>query len=369
MKVLALYLPQFHEIPENNEWWGKGYTEWDAVKNAKEYYIGHQQPMVPLNHNYYDLSDETARTWKWQADLAKKFGVYGFCIYHYWFKTGEQLLEKPMEILLKHKEINVNYCICWANETWRRTWYGVKKEILKEQEYGEEDEWTNHFYYLLNFFRDKRYILIDNKPVVCIYRTYEITKLKNMVETWNRLARENGFSGVYIISGNIGGMIDKRYDAIDAYYNYEPGYTYMHNVSFFNKIPINFAKVYKKIYNQFAENKKFERIMASKIIYDNNTKRIHQGGKKCYLGTFTRYDDTPRRQNKGAVYDGTVEEFAANLKKISNVLKINNRRDDFVFVTAWNEWGEGAYLEPDEAHGYAYLEALKSVVEDVDSEE
>ena len=203
MKILALYLPQFHEIPENNRWWGKGYTEWVAVKNAKKYYTDHYQPVVPLQNNYYDLSDETGSVWKWQADLARKYKVYGFCIYHYWFSTGNQLLEKPMEVLLAHPEIDIRYCICWANETWKRTWYSNKKEILKLQEYGTEKDWEEHFKYLVRFFKDKRYIKVDNKPMINIYHSSEIKELSAMRKLWDELAIREGFSGVYIVAGNV----------------------------------------------------------------------------------------------------------------------------------------------------------------------
>ena len=146
-----MYLPQYHEIEENNKWWEPGYTEWTAVKRAKLLDKAHKQPRVPLNDNYYDLSDETGSVWMWQANLAKEYGVYGFCIYHYWFK-GKQLLEKPMEILLLHPEIDINYTICWANETWTKTWYGLETEILMKQEYGEQADWDKHFEYLCRFF-------------------------------------------------------------------------------------------------------------------------------------------------------------------------------------------------------------------------
>ena len=181
VKILALYLPQFHSIPENDKWWGNGYTEWTAVKNAKPLFANHYQPRIPLDNNYYDLSNNSGKTWFWQAELARKFGIYGFCIYHYWFE-GKQLLERPMEILRDHKEMDINYCICWANETWSRNWYAQERTVLLEQRYGDESAWIKHFEYLNTFFRDKRYIKIDNKPVINIYHSQEITCLKEMLE-------------------------------------------------------------------------------------------------------------------------------------------------------------------------------------------
>ena len=133
MKPLALYLPQFHTFPENDEWWGKGYTEWTAVRKAKPLFEGHRQPRIPQNENYYDLDNDGVKTLRWQADLAKKYGIYGFCFYQYWFNS-KQLMEKPMETLRDNPDIDMNYCVCWANESWTRTWYGLQNEVLMAQE-------------------------------------------------------------------------------------------------------------------------------------------------------------------------------------------------------------------------------------------
>ena len=150
IKVVAFYLPQFHTIPENDEWWGKGFTEWVNVKKAKPIFKGHRQPRVPLNDNYYDLSQ--TETIRWQADLANKYGVYGFCFYHYWF-DGKLLLEKPAELLLEHKDIPLRFCFSWANEPWARTWDGKQHQILMPQSYGEKKDWQRHFDYLLPFLK------------------------------------------------------------------------------------------------------------------------------------------------------------------------------------------------------------------------
>ena len=163
MRVMALYLPQYHCFKENDEWWGKGYTEWTAVKRGKPLFKNHVQPRVPLNGNYYDLDKEGLDTLRWQAKLAKEHGIYGFSIYQYYFK-GHKLMQRPMEILIENPDIDINYCICWANETWTRTWYGLESEVLIEQEYGDEKDWGEHFDYCLRFFKDERYIKIDNKP-------------------------------------------------------------------------------------------------------------------------------------------------------------------------------------------------------------
>ncbi len=362
MKIIAMYLPQFHEIEENNTWWGKGYTEWNAVRNAKKYFTDHDQPRVPLNNNYYDLSLESGKTWQWQARLAKEYGVYGFCIYHYWFKSGDQLLEKPMEILLKHPEIDIRYSICWANETWKRTWYGVESEILKKQEYGNRDEWENHFAYLLPFFKDPRYIKVNNKPLVNIYHSQEIPDLLAMRSVWDKLAQKAGFDGVYIVVGNTGALLrENRHDAIDAYYNYEPSNSRNHEISSKELMLRRFRNGIKTAQNRLFKQKKFIHLEDADKYYKCVTKLTELNGKKCYLGTFVGFDDTPRRQYKGLVIKSSPEKFYNNLLMIKRKLSDLNREDDFVYVTAWNEWGEGAYLEPDNTNKYKYLEAIKKL--------
>ena len=194
MKIIPLYLPQFHEIPENNEWWGKGFTEWTNVKKARPLFEGHNQPRIPKGKNYYDLSNLDVL--KWQCSLANNYGIFGFCFYHYWF-NGKLLLEKPMEMLLEHSEIAINYCVSWANHNWNDSWKASpgKERILIDHDFDDEEDWVSHFNYLLNFFKDSRYIKEDGKPLVVIYIPNIIGKLNKMLALWNAMAIENGFKG------------------------------------------------------------------------------------------------------------------------------------------------------------------------------
>ena len=203
MKILAMYLPQFHRVLENDEWWGNGFTDWVSAKKAKPLYEGHYQPHVPLGENYYNLLNKDVMVW--QAELMKKYGVDGMCIYHYWFKDGRKILEKPAENLLQWKEIEMPFCFCWANETWARSWAQIQganswadmyeqyaadgsdqsqKAILLEQQYGEKKDWKKHFDYLNMFFRDERYIKIDDKPIFDFYKTADISCLDEMICYW-----------------------------------------------------------------------------------------------------------------------------------------------------------------------------------------
>lgn len=363
MKILAMYLPQFHEIEENNKWWGESYTEWSAVKNALPLFKEHEQPKVPLNNNYYDLSDISAKTWKWQAELANKYGVYGFCVYNYWFK-GKQLLEKPLEILLKNPEIDINYCMCWANESWTKTWYGLENQILMKQDYGQKLDWLNHFNYMLPYFQDKRYIKIDNKPVLNIYRTYDIKELKEMLEYWSELSKEHGFNGIYIVSGNTNGKIEGREELVDAFYNFEPGYTLKHKLKWYENIAYNSKIWIRTNLNIAFKTQKLERIVDARLINKAMFRKDGNLKKPVFRGAFPMWDNTPRRSYKGMVYSNTtVKIFELTLEKIKNELKNSNTTDNFVYVNAWNEWGEGCYLEPDELYRYKYLEIIKKVLE------
>ena len=359
MKVMCMYLPQYHTFPENDAWWGKGYTEWTSVKAAKPLMKEHHQPKVPLGQRYYDLVKEGVKTWAWQASMAEKYGIYGFSIYQYWF-CGKQLMEKPMEILLEHKEIPLRYQICWANETWTRTWYGLENEVLMKQEYGEQKEWEAHFSYLLPFFRDERYIKIEGKPVFQIYRTTDIKDLKEMKKYFEKRAREEGFPGIYFVGGKTAGEQETRTNLLDGYYTFEPGYTLKHGLSAMQQKKYECSVLVKSIMNRFCKRKRLERMIPIKWIYQSIEKREYAPHE--YPGLIAEWDNTPRRSYKGLLYTGaSPERFQKTLAVLK--YKLKNRIDDYVYINAWNEWGEGAVLEPEEKSGYAYLEAVRKVQE------
>ena len=230
MKIIAFYLPQFHNIPENDEWWGDGFTEWTNVRKAKPYFEGHNQPEIPLNKYYYNLLDDNVKLW--QAKLAKDYGVYGFCYYHYWF-NGKMLLEKPMEQMLKNKEINQHFCICWANEPWTKAWVNETK-VLIPQKYGHEKEWKEHFDYLLPFFRDDRYIKHRGRPLMVIYRPQVIDCIGEMISYWNKLAKEAGFKDGLCFAYQTYGMEEKGDDMFDYSIEFQPAYA-----GVFQKVNVN----------------------------------------------------------------------------------------------------------------------------------
>ena len=359
MRVIAMYLPQYHSFPENDKWWGEGYTEWTAVKRGTPLFKNHKQPRVPLDKNYYDLDKDGEKTLRWQADLAKKYGIYGYAFYQYYFK-GHKLMQKPMETLLKHPDIDINYCICWANETWTRTWYDLENEVLIAQEYGDEKDWKEHFEYCLQFFKDKRYIKINNKPVFQIYKTFDIDVLDSMLKCFNAWAKEAGFDGIYVISGKTAAGVEKRTGLVDGFYYFEPGYTLKNDFSSVAKIKYNVGVLVKSFLNRFRSKKLLERVINAKDIIEPIVNRDYKENEfPCLIPD---WDNTPRRSYRGLVYKGTNPDyFESALRKLKE--KKDAHEIDFVYVNAWNEWGEGAFLEPDENRGYGYLEAVKRVYE------
>lgn len=349
MKILALHLPQYHTIPENDAWWGEGFTDWENVKKAKPLFKGHNQPLKPLNNNYYNMIDP--QTFLQQSKLANDYGVYGFIYYHYWF-NGKLLLEKPCEILLKHKEINNHYCFCWANETWARTWDGHDTDILIKQEYGGEADWKNHIEYLLPFFQDERYIKVNNKPMMFFYSCCRIEKFNEMIDYWNSYLIDKGFNGMHVVefinSFNKG---NKNINS-DVVVEFEPLCTSKYYISPFHKA-------------LRLLNKKFSLIdfMSYDYVWKRLINKKHDYGKKIYRSCFVNFDNSARKGKKALIMkNSSPEKFE---KYLSLLMKDNKRKydDEFLMINAWNEWAEGAILEPTVQNGDGYLQAIKNCVQ------
>ena len=346
-KIYAIYLPQFHRVKENDLWWGEGFTEWETVKNAKPLFEGHNQPLHPMY--CYDLLE------KWvmqeQAENMQKYGIDGMCFYHYYFEKGKKILEKPAENLLEWTDINMPFCFYWANESWVRSWSNIagncwtevfessmdqnERGVLLKQDYGGKQEWKEHFEYMLPFFKDERYLKRDGKPLLIIYSPDDIECLEEMKKYWDNLICQAGFPGIYYI-GNRG---DKH--ILDAVLIQEPQAAMQH---------------------KFFQNDKGIR---SLLDYDDiwsNILSIQKGKKREYLCGFPGYDDTPRHGKNGTVVTGATPQKFKNYM-IRLLLKTCRRDDDILFLNAWNEWGEGMYLEPDKKWGFQYLEALRDAKE------
>lgn len=359
-KVIAIYLPQFHETEHNNKWWGKGFTDWESVKSAESCFPGHEAPWVPLYENYYDLSQyETMRN---QAELAKKYGVGGFCFYHYYFEKGKKELETPAENLLRWKDIDMPFCFNWASESWIRSWSRIDGNVWSEkyekqdcestngvlvrQDYGTAVDWKAHFEYLLPFFKDKRYITVDHKPVFIFYRPNDIKPLEEMVSLWRQLASEAGLEGLYFIGVNM----NVSGTGLDASMVYEPRNAINRLNESDRAFVINGVRC-------FEYQEAWEVSLQSKTY----------AGCKTYFTGITGYDDTPRRGQSGeCMIHNSPQLFEQGMEKL--IKKSIQHGNDLVFINAWNEWGEGMYLEPDEKHQYMYLEALLNAEKKVEEE-
>lgn len=347
-KVLAMYLPQFHYVKENEEWWGKNFTDWTAVKKSVPRFPGHNQPEIPLNSNYYDLLDK--KTMQWQANLAKKYLIDGFCIYHYWFKNGRKILEKPAENLLKWKDIDIQYCFSWPAESWARTWVGlgnpwadlfenrkndkddqIAQGYLLKQQFGNENDWKEHFMYLLPFFKDERYIRIDGKPIFHFYSSASMPCYERMVLYWKKLACEHGLKGLYTVGQDAPSPVS---DA--TVHRMYPGITQMLNGDVYDNLRV------------YSYSETWERFL--QLLPYSDTQTVWT----CMVS----YDDTPRRGANAEILSGfTTRSFMSYLTKLLE--KAISNSNPAVFLNAWNEWGEGMHLEPDEVNGYDILESVK----------
>lgn len=362
MKVIAFYLPQFHQIPENDEWWGEGFTEWTKVRAAEPLFAQHNQPRIPANDDYYDLSDVDVM--RRQVALAAEHGLYGFCFYHYWF-SGKPLLEKPIQQFLETPDLNLPFCISWPNGAWTRTWASAEHEVLIEQEYGAIADWEEHFQFLLPFFSDPRYILVDGLPLFILYSPESVPVLNEMLDYFSRRAQENGLGGLtFAYQGKYFHELRRKDDSRFAYnIEYQPSYAFMDDSR-----PARLAARYlaKKVTLATGRTPDWlARITAGSLDrrdYDALWRRIlkrRPSSAKSIPGAFVDWDNTPRRGSRGSVAVGAdPRKFGTYFRK-----QVTRARDvydkDMIFLFAWNEWAESGYLEPDTRFGRAYLEAVR----------
>lgn len=375
VKLVALYFPQLHTIPENDEWWGKGFTDWVNVKKAKPQFKGHFQPRVPLDNRYYDQSQ--METLKWQIGLAKQFGVHGFCHYHYWF-DGKQLLETPTNMMLESKELDFPFCLAWANETWSRRWDGQDHHILQEQTHRPDKAmWERHFNYLFRAWSDDRAIKIDGKPVFLIYRPHRIEKLGEMFAFWRGLAAERGLPGLFFVAMKqyeypVPEILDyfdasMHFQPFEALYSpdYEGNPSEIHTNSLIRALrrlpePV---KVVLRVIREKLMSPKLS-FYNYELVWKQILKVERDRGIPTFPGAFVDWDNTARYGNRAKLFTGaSPERFAYWFKQLVQITAQRSAPEQFIFLNAWNEWAEGTYLEPDSRHGHRYLEAVKVALE------
>lgn len=351
LRSIAIHLPQFHPIPENDKWWGKGFTEWTNVVKAQPRFKGHYQPHLPADLGFYDL--RLKESIAAQVDLAKEYGLSGFMFYHYWF-TGKRILEKPVKTYLKNIDLDFPFMLCWANENWTRKWDGQNKDILLKQEYSHEDD-INHFNELLPYFKDKRYIRVNGKPVYVIYRTELFPDIKKTTQIWRGLASKNGLEDLYLIRvESFKNDISPAEISFDASMDFQPNWRRLPKRILPNKLKRGLDKLLGKE-RPFWDDKIFS--------YEGLVEKALSTPSNKYLKypcVTPMWDNSARRKKDAAIFNGSTPELYEDWLKMTVEKFITpSPEENFIFINAWNEWAEGNHLEPCQKWGRAYLEATK----------
>ena|GEM_PF-918545 len=360
-RLIAFYLPQFHPIPENDEWWGKGFTEWTNTANAKSLFRGHYQPHVPADLGFYDL--RLSETRLSQAELAREYGIEGFCYWHYWF-NGKRLLERPFQEVLKSGEPDFPFCLGWANDSWTGIWHGCPHKMLIEQTYpGPKDE-EAHFYGLLEAFGDKRYMTVDGKPIFLIYKPYRLPEPRRFIEHWKNLAVKSGLKEIYFVANTNSLKWKAEVNGFDAIVPHNPGITTHY---LFNRPPGFADKVCVALTGKDANNLRKRFSPKPNVLPYREYIRFALPPLRDdfdeYPCVLPNWDNTPRCGMNGFIlHDSTPELFGIHLRQAIGQAVKRPPEKRIVFMKSWNEWAEGNYLEPDQQFGRAYLEVCKAEV-------
>lgn len=375
-RVIAFYLPQFHPVHENDKMWGKGFTEWTNVAKAKPLYKGHYQPQIPADLGFYDLRVPEVR--EEQAKMAKEAGVEGFCYWHYWFGNGKRILERPFNEVLESGKPDYPFCLGWANhswsnKTWQKTGHFTEDITFLEQTYPGEKDYILHFNTILPAFKDKRYITVDGKPLFLIFNPEAIPDTKLFINLWQNLAKNNGLKGIYFVArvSSVGmdylgtkdienvahvryqKFLDLGYDAINSDMQ---RYAQIKVAGIANRAVKSLMR--KFVGNVSASLFDYESIMKHFYINEESKDNIHPQ-------IIPRLDRTPRSGKDARIYTGsTPEKFGRAVEDALDIVKNKKHEHKILFLQAWNEWGEGNYMEPDLVFGKGYLDALKKIIVD-----
>lgn len=377
-RVIAYYLPQFHPIPENDEAWGPGFTEWTNVAKAKPLFKGHYQPRIPADLGFYDLRLPEVR--EQQAQMAHEVGIEGFCYYHYWMGNGKQLLQRPFEEVLHSGKPDFPFCLCWANHEWTtKTWQnGGKEKMIAPMIYSGDEDYTAHFNYVLPAFKDKRYITVDGKPVFSIYDPYHFKEVDHFMALWRKLAQENGLPGIHftaMISNTT--TIRRRKDG--SLERVVPNLQSSQKV-YQDILSLGFDSItsYGKSRGEMLALGKYRRIITRflhnhlpflPVMSYNYPKTVanffspEDSWENVFPTVIPQWDRTPRVGSMDGIYvNATPENFRKHLEKAISI--VNNKQPEhrLIFLKSWNEWAEGNYVEPDEKFGHQYLEAIRAAL-------
>jgi 2-polyprenyl-3-methyl-5-hydroxy-6-metoxy-1,4-benzoquinol methylase len=339
-RLIAFYLTQFHPTPENDQWWGKGFTEWTNVTKAEPLFEGHLQPHLPTDFGFYDLRVRETR--REQIKVAKQYGIDGFCYHYYWF-SGKRLLHLPLDDMLADPESDMPFCLCWANENWTRRWDGAEQELLIAQEYRQEDD-LNFIKSLIPFFQDKRYIRVEGKPYFCVYRPPHLPDIRKSIGIWRDYCRTIGLGEIHI-----GAALTHQNEEY-AQFGFDSGVQFPpHNLYFAN---INDQI---KFFNTFRGN-----LLQYETIAQSYLERTYTA-PRVFKTVFPSWDNTARTKDRAlVVLNGTPDNYEHWLGSAIDLAMRSDEKDELIFINAWNEWAEGCHLEPDRWHGHKFLEATQN---------
>lgn len=351
-RLIAFYLPQFHPIPENDEWWGKGFTEWTNTAKAKPLFKGHYQPNVPADLGFYDLRLPETRAA--QAVMAKKYGIEGFCYYHYWF-AGRRLLERPFDEVLNSGQPDFPFCLCWANEDWTGIWHGAPNRMLMKQTYPGMEDHKQHFDYLIRAFADPRYIKVEGKPVFVVYRPHDLPDVKAVTDLWRKMAVAAGFPDLYLIAHHCELDWDPPsligFDSV-LLVRMAPKREYMEKWATW-RTPI------WKLRLKIAAWRRLPTIHQYEHVIDNMVPNVLET-REAIPCVIPNWDNTPRSGRNGLTLQGSTPDlFRIQFRKALHFASRSPIGQRFVFVKSWNEWAEGNYLEPDLRFGHGYLKVIR----------
>lgn len=369
-RVIAFYLPQFHPIPENDAWWGKGFTEWTNVAKARPMFRGHRQPRLPADLGFYDL--RLPETREKQAELARSAGVEAFCYWHYWWGHGKRIIERPFEEVLDSGKPDFPFCLAWANQSWTGIWHGNPGSILMKQEYpGLADE-ELHFRWAQRAFEDSRYLRVDGKPVFVIFAPHDMPSTEAFCDHWRDLARKAGYPGLFLvaISNIYSAGIDRYHNPIlkpfDAITQLVPQ-DYLETIALVTKHRDLGRRLRElNLGRKLNEFKPRALQRPTRVRFEDVVAHALEGmprDERFLPSVLPGWDNTPRSSQRGVVFEGgSPELFEVLLKKAVNHVSSYSREHRIVFLKAWNEWAEGNYVEPDAHDGHAYLDAIRSVI-------
>lgn len=358
VRAIAYYLPQFHPVPENDEWWGAGFTEWTNVARARPLYPGHYQPHIPGELGFYDLRVPETRVA--QADLARTHGIEAFCYYHYWFGGGRRLLERPFDDVLRSGEPDFPFCLAWANQTWSGIWHGAPDRVLVEQTYPGDDDHRRHFELLAPAFHDPRYVRVDGKPLFMVYRPQELPDAGHFCDLFRRLADDVGLPGLFLVGRSTGEFLPGAhgFDATVASQVTPPFRNRLRREPNARRAPDWVVGAATR------RSSRVPAVYSYRHWYRHIPWLVDDAGW-AYPTVVPSWDNTPRSGRRGTVYHGaTPELFAEQLQLAVDMVDGRDREHRIVFVQAWNEWAEGNCLEPDRRFGRGFLEMTRRVVLD-----